>query len=473
MPSFSIGSDPRSNWEKWKRAFERFIAANNIIADEEKYNLLLVLGGIELQSHFDKLDQVQVCVPIQNSNELLVLKYESAIQAFDNHFAPQLNKRFERHQFRALKQEHSECFEDFIFRLREQGNRCQFVDSDDMIIDQIIEGCYSTDLRKKLLTEEKTLLEILQLGKTMEEVQKHAKEYDKTPPLIPVQALVQKGTNRPFFQRPGDRIGASFSNTRKCYNCNRPGHIAKDVQRCPARSVTCFNCGAQGHFKACCRKRKHEETQTSQKPNKRVCAVVEAPSEPGISGIFFVDDGQQSEILLFDVGGVQMNMVVDSGSPANILRESTYQKLKETGANIINERSANDLHLRLESFASDSKIVFSRAFEAEIKVPDADAGVWTHFLVAPKGQTDLLSKTTAFALGVLKIGYSVNQICNATDSSTMNPEFPKLPGVSLKIQVDEQIKPIVQAARRLPISMEADVEKVGYIFFYFFVLFLK
>lgn len=89
-------------------------------------------------------------------------------------------------------------------------SRCQFVDSDDMIIDQIIEGCYSTDLRKKLLTEEKTLLEILQLGKTMEEVQQHAKEYDKTPPLIPVQALVQKGTNRPFFQRPGDQIGSSF-----------------------------------------------------------------------------------------------------------------------------------------------------------------------------------------------------------------------------------------------------------------------
>lgn len=122
----------------------------------------------------------------------------------------------------------------------------------------------------------------------------------------------------------------------------------------------------------------------------------------------------------------------------------------------------------MESFASDSKILFSRAFEAEIKVPDADAGVWTHFLVAPKGQTDLLSKTTAFALGVLKIGYSVNQICNATDSSTISPEFPKLPGVSLKIQVDEQIKPIVQAARRLPISMEADVEKVGYIFFSIF-----
>ncbi|XP_058811015.1 uncharacterized protein LOC131675899 [Topomyia yanbarensis] len=151
-------------------------------------------------------------------------------------------------------------------------------------------------------------------------------------------------------------------------------------------------------------------------------------------------------------------MIVDSGSPANIIRECTFQKLKEGGANIMNERNADDLHL--QSFASDSKILFTRAFEAEIMVPDAEAGVWTHLLVAPKGQTDLLSKATAFALGVLKIGYSMNQISSESDYTTMDSEFPKLPGPALKIQVDGHIKPVVQAARRLPISMEADVEKV-------------
>lgn len=457
MPVFSVGSDPRSSWMKWRKAFERFTTANEITGDEEKYNLLLVLGGIELQSYFDKIDQVQVGVNIQpDSDEIHILKYDSAILAFDKHFAPQLNKRFERHQFRALRQEHSESFDDFTFRLKEQGDRCQFINMDDMIIDQIIEGCFSVELRKRLLTEEKSLLEVLQLGKTMEEVQKHAKEYDKSPSMIGERAVVQNISENKRFQK------ASQQGSRKCYNCNRPGHIAKETQKCAARNVTCFNCGMQGHFKACCRKRKFDEFQTSQR-HKRVCALIENPSEAGVSGVFFVKEDGPSEILRFTLGGIQADMVVDSGSPANIVRECTYRMLKNAGATIINERNAQNLNLRLESFASDSKILFTKAFEAEIKIPDTETGIWAHFLVAPRGQTDLLSKSTAFALGVLRIGYSVNHINNETSAIQSNAEFPKLPGVTLKLQVDERIRPVAQAARRLPISMEADVEKVSLI----------
>ncbi|XP_062550865.1 uncharacterized protein K02A2.6-like [Armigeres subalbatus] len=286
----------------------------------------------------------------------------------------------------------------------------------------------------------------------MEEVHKHAKEYDKASSLTSVQSLVQNVTEKQRYQR------TSYQGNRKCYNCNRPGHIAEEIHKCPAKNVTCFNCGMRGHFKASCRKRKVEEPQTSQKQNKKVCALVDAT--PQSAGLFFVNDGVPSGFLVFDVGVLLLEMVVDSGSPANIIRESTYQKLKAAGANIMGERNGGDLQVRLESFASDSKILFSCAFEAEIKTPGADNGVWTHFLVAPKGQTDLLSKATAFALGVLKIGYSVNQITGIRNSTISISEFPKIPNVALKIQVDEHIKPIVQAARRLPISMEADVEEV-------------
>lgn len=55
MPPFKVGTDPRNDWIKWKRALDRFLQANKIEEDEEKFNLLLVLGGIDLQSYYDKV----------------------------------------------------------------------------------------------------------------------------------------------------------------------------------------------------------------------------------------------------------------------------------------------------------------------------------------------------------------------------------------------------------------------------------
>lgn len=254
-----------------------------------------------------------------------------------------------------------------------------------------------------------------------------------------------------------------MNNPRKCYNCGRYGHIAKDIQKCIARDAKCHNCGTKGYFKICCQKRKSTEPREQSYPKRRIQAVVETLSEPSHDkGVFHVShdsDNDVSEILTFYVGGVRTTMVVDSGSPANIMQECTYQRLKQSGATILNERDAAEDNHRFEAFASADKIVFSTAFEAEIKTPEDTNGVWAHFLVAPTGQTNLLSKATAFALGVLKIGYNINKINDVGQDSIQ--EFPKIPNVNLKIQIDPDVPPVAQAARRLPIAMEADVEKVS------------
>lgn len=462
MPAFKIGSDPRNDWLKWRKAFERFIAANGVEDDVEKLNLLLVLGGIELQTYYDKVDKCHVGVPTEEgSSELRILQYESAILTIEKYFAPQLNKRFERHQLRALKQELGESFEDFVFRLKEQAKRCKFYDTDDMVVDQIIEGCSSVELRKKLLTEEKNLTEALMIGRTLEEVLKQTRQYGKgTQSGLEGDVTIHKIGLRQFPAASNRPMG---NGSRKCYNCGRYGHIAKDIHKCAAAEAKCHNCGTKGHYKFCCRKRRVDEPRGRMDYKRRVQAVIEGQiDQDSEKGVFHVSKDQEeetSEILNFDIGGVRIWMVVDSGSPANILQESTYRELKECGADILNERSAAEVNPKYEAFASEDKICFSTAFEAEIKTPNDENGVWAHFLVAPKGQTNLLSKATAYALGVLKIGYNVNKINEAMDTSV--EEFPKVPEVLLKIQIDPTVEPVAQAARRLPIAMEADVEQVS------------
>lgn len=439
VPPFKPGRDPRNDWLKWKRALELYLKLSKITEEEEKCDLLLVLGGIELQDQYEKIVHYQVIVTERNESgidEQRIDKYGSMILSLDRYYAPRTNKRYERHMLRNIKQEENESFDNFVNRVREQANRCEFVDVNDASIDQIIEGCFSHDFRKKLLSEEKTFEEILQLGKAMEDLQAQCKAYQKVQPIQPEFVQRLQPTNNKASVR--------------CFKCNRAGHIARDKNKCPATGVKCHICGELDHFKICCPRKRKWEGKDNFPPPKRASVALK-------KGLYCVNAGERSETLAFEVGGVEIQMLVDSGSPPNIITQNTYRELKRAGAKIINERTAVKESSQYQGYGSTDNILFSNAFETEIKIPGDEHGIWSFILVSPEGQTNLLSKSTAFALGVLKIGYEVNTIAN-TERKCLAP-FPKVPGIQLKIHIDSTVTPVCQPIRRLPIAMEAEVEQ--------------
>ena len=75
-------------------------------------------------------------------------------ETLDAHFSAQLNKPYERHVFRNLKQEEGETVDQFITQLRHQAENCSWDDADELIRDQVIDKCRSADLRRKLLLKE-------------------------------------------------------------------------------------------------------------------------------------------------------------------------------------------------------------------------------------------------------------------------------------------------------------------------------
>ena len=78
--------------------------------------------------------------------------YQKAEDALNNHFVPQVNIPYERHQFREMVQNEDETIDQFAVRLRRKAQHCDYGGQmDDQIRDQIISKCCSNELRRKLL----------------------------------------------------------------------------------------------------------------------------------------------------------------------------------------------------------------------------------------------------------------------------------------------------------------------------------
>ena len=102
--------------------------------------------------------------PVPGENETV---YTVAMRQLDNYFSPQVNSAYERHLFRAMKQSPNETIDQFITRLRQKSDFCDYGENtDENIRDQVIEKCTSSHLRRKLLEKGKNLtLQQLQTDK--------------------------------------------------------------------------------------------------------------------------------------------------------------------------------------------------------------------------------------------------------------------------------------------------------------------
>lgn len=97
--------------------------------------------------------------------------YEQAKNALDKYFTPHKNVVSERFKFRQRKQNENEAIDAFVISLRELARSCEFGNlEDDMIRDQIIEKCYSHQLKEKYLQQEN-----LNLMKAVEIARMHEK----------------------------------------------------------------------------------------------------------------------------------------------------------------------------------------------------------------------------------------------------------------------------------------------------------
>lgn len=284
-------------------------------------------------------------------------------------------KTFERHLFHQITQNTGERFTDFVMRLRKQIARCNYDPSviEELIADRITQGCISEELHIKLLQKDRSLEEIIALGTSMAESSQQSKDLSK-------QSFMRKdyqGVNtvhQSYSRRvPIDQRNMQFrlpkaisvryqrgqSNERFiCYSCGKRGHI-QGSNECPAKGTKCASCGRVGHWAKRCYSRgqtiKRGIAQlgsgsfTEDSKPKRIRAVMEESEKEREDYIFYA---MGRNVFIFNVGGVEVPMTIDSGADANIISRDVWDQLKEAGVKVGNMSTESDRSLK--AYASES-----------------------------------------------------------------------------------------------------------------------
>ena len=175
-------------WSRWKRSLQYYLTAKDITDPERKKAILLHKGGPDLQEVFASVAPVS---SDSDSAELdpaaLAKKTEKAavdvfavvVKLLDAHFKPSVNKFYERHVFRQLRQG-EDSLDQFVVKLRRQVPHCSFADAEEAIVDQIIEGTSNPEFRRKILSQRlEKLADIVQLGKLLEAVRVQSTAMDE------------------------------------------------------------------------------------------------------------------------------------------------------------------------------------------------------------------------------------------------------------------------------------------------------
>ena len=300
-----------------------------------------------------------------------------------------MNSAFARQTFHQISQKPGETVQQFATRLKKAAKDCDFgTDVDNQIRDAVLNKCTSTYIKRKLLEEGQGL----NLKRTLEV----AAQCEKIETQLAVLSV--KGEESESINRVNERANNLNINTRgkpqgkdkTCYRCGLMGHFGRDPQ-CPAKGKTCRKCRGRDHFEKVCKTKPYAHQ------------VGMEPSDSQHDYAFSINEGDHSELIAVQIGGVDLKMLIDSGANRNIIVEWTWEQLKAKGGKCESQITTPDK--KLYSYASNQPLPVKGSFKCKMGV--CDRSTRAEVLVIQGRGVSLLGKTTATELEVLKVGINV------------------------------------------------------------------
>lgn len=154
-----------------------------------------------------------------------------------------------------------------------------------------------------------------------------------------------------------------------------------------------------------------------------------------------------------NVGREKILMLIDSGAHINTVSERCWHELERkqaSGAKCYTRLSASEGR-KICAYASREPLCVLARFRATITTQDLTRPkVETVFYAIKGAERNLLGKSTAREMGVLRMGDEVDWIAALTDALDGVEEFPRAPVPEVKFDIDTTIAPSQQCYVRIP-----------------------
>ena len=198
-------SDMGTNWKRFKRAWDNYEIATNLVKESKEYRCAVLL----------------TCIG-EDANEILEgFKFEDdesdrdidkVLEKFHQYCVGSTHEAFESFKFNSRVQENAESIDTFVSELRRLAKGCNYGDQEDrMIRDRILVGCKSDQVREKLLEDSS-----LNLKKAVDTCRAHEASQNKLQAMAKEVAVdidrLSQSQNRPKF----------FSKDRYQGSCTKP-----------------------------------------------------------------------------------------------------------------------------------------------------------------------------------------------------------------------------------------------------------
>ena len=165
-------------------------------------------------------------------------------------------------------------------------------------------------------------------------------------------------------------------------------------------------------------------------------------------------------MLKLSVGGVELEMLADSGATNNIVDEKTWERLK---AKMIKCKSeAAPVDRKRYAYVSNKPLPVKGRLMCEVVLGQGKAQA--EFLVIKGKGVPLLGKDTAMKLGVLKIGFYIATVVKT--KQILQQKFQevfsgigKLKSKQEKLHINLEVKPVSQPLRRAPFNLQDRVAR--------------
>lgn len=446
--SLCLDGNLAENWRKWRRGFENYLTAVNLVAEPANAAGVFPAGNgpiwlrqIAILRHcigeesVELLDQFEfdaAANPPENSNRL-----PDVLGKFEAYFNPRRNRLYEWYTFWSLSQAEGEPIDMFVKRMRTQAARCEFGDMKEMMmLCRCAFGISNLRLKEKLLQDpEITLTRAVELIRASEVTKSQLENISGAKAVNEVRTeadakSVNLVTERATAPKPAPR-------KVKCTYCGYEHQRGK----CPAYGQTCRGCGRKNHFeKVCPRKKVDTIVSSTASVNDLFIGLIEDSDESRASWTkeYTVANGERT---------AKVNFKIDTGAEANVLPLAVAAQLQ---VDILPSTAG------LTSYSRHRIKNIGKA-QLHLRSNDTDQGpVW--FELVEGEYPAILGQASSVELGV------VRRVDSIKTESILEEFSDCFEGIGClkrnhKIRVNPEVRPTVNRARRIPLSLEGKVKE--------------